>query len=123
LEIQVEKQVINQLNNDSSDTSYFSSVQNENLNENVNVNDYESENENDKLDVRNSNFYSTVKELMLERLKYPKGSYMNLLYKFLANAGIGQMARGLNQKVRYDSQSNSTKVLPSGDLVSPLYAG
>jgi len=125
LEIQVENQVINQLNNDSSGASYFSSVQNENLNvnKNGNVNDYESENANEKIDVKNSSFYSTVKELMLERLKYPKGSYMNLLYKFLANAGIGQMARGLNQKVRYDSQSNSTKVLPSGDLVSPLYAG
>ena len=60
---------------------------------------------------------------MTERLKYPKGSYMNLLYKFLANAGIGQMARGLNQKVKYDSKTNSTRVLPSGDLVSPLYAG
>jgi len=77
----------------------------------------------DENGVVESNFYSTVKELLVERLKYPKGSYMNLLYKFLANAGIGQMARGLNQKVRYDSQSNSTKILPSGDLVSPLFAG
>jgi len=77
----------------------------------------------EKNGVLENNFYSTVKELLVERLKYPKGSYMNLLYKFLANAGIGQMARGLNQKVRYDSQSNSTKILPSGDLVSPLFAG
>ena len=76
-----------------------------------------------KNDVESNNFYSTVKELLVERLKYSKGSYMNLLYKFLANAGIGQMARGLNQKVRYDSQTNSTKILPSGDLISPLYAG
>jgi len=74
-------------------------------------------------EVEENNFYSTVKELLVERLKYPKGSYMNLLYKFLANAGIGQMARGLNQKVRYDSQTNSTKILPAGDLISPLYAG
>jgi len=70
-----------------------------------------------------SNFYLVVKELMTERIKYTKGSYMNLLYKFLANAGIGQMARGLNQKVKFDSKTNSTRVLPSGDLVSPLYAG
>jgi len=48
---------------------------------------------------------------------------MNLLYKFLANAGIGQMARGLNRKPRFDSKTNSTKILPSGELVSPLYAG
>ena len=100
-----------------SDGDRYLSMTNGNENENENVNENENEN------VKNSNFYSTVKELMLERLKYPKGSYMNLLYKFLANAGIGQMARGLNQKVRYDSQTNSTKVLPSGDLVSPLYAG
>jgi len=68
-------------------------------------------------------FFTVVKKLLKERLKYPKGSYMNLLYKFIANAGIGQMARGLNQKKRYDSQSNSTKVMPSGELISPLFAG
>jgi len=68
-------------------------------------------------------FFTVVKSLLEERLKYPKGSYMNLLYKFIANAGIGQMARGLNQKKRYDTQTNSTKVMPSGELVSPLYAG
>ena len=68
-------------------------------------------------------FFIVVKKLLKERLKYPKGSYMNLLYKFIANAGIGQMARGLNQKKRYDTQSNSTKVMPSGELISPLFAG
>jgi len=70
-----------------------------------------------------SNFFLVVQELIQERVKYPKGSYMNLLYKFLANAGIGQMARGLNQKVKFDVRTNSTKPLPSGELVSPLYAG
>jgi len=74
-------------------------------------------------DTSESNFFSVVKELLTERLKYPKGSYMNLLYKFLANAGIGQMARGLNRKVKFDSKTNSVKVLPSGELVSPLFAG
>lgn len=68
-------------------------------------------------------FYGVVYELLDERLKYPKGSYMNLLYKFIANAGIGQMARGLNQKSRYDSQTNSTRIQPAGALVSPLFAG
>jgi len=116
----MEHQLRNQLNiwNDDDDGfSYQQSVKDKTETEN------ENENENGIIEVKNSNFYSTVKELMLERLKYPKGSYMNLLYKFLANAGIGQMARGLNQKVRYDSQTNSTKILTSGDLVSPLYAG
>ena len=76
-----------------------------------------------QLEVKESNFFLVVRELIQERVKYPKGSYMNLLYKFLANAGIGQMARGLNQKVKFDVRSNSTKPLPSGELVSPLYAG
>lgn len=68
-------------------------------------------------------FYSVVEKVLVERIKHPKGSYMNLLYKFIANAGIGQMARGLNQKTRYDVNSNGQKPIPSGELVSPLYAG
>ena len=72
---------------------------------------------------RESQFFQVVQKVLKERIKYPKGSYMNLLYKFIANAGIGQMARGLNQKPRYDSHSNTTKVQPSGALISPLYAG
>jgi len=73
--------------------------------------------------VVESQFFQVVQNVLKERIKYPKGSYMNLLYKFIANAGIGQMARGLNQKTRYDSHSNTTRVIPSGALISPLYAG
>jgi len=72
---------------------------------------------------KETEFYSVVQEVLTERLKYPKGSYMNLLYKFIANAGIGQMARGLNQKQRYDSHTNSTRTQSPGALISPLYAG
>ena len=129
MEIQIEKQIRNQLNIIEKDINNNNNNNNSNNNNNnINSLSVKGENENGngngtEYGTINSNFYSIVKELMLERLKYPKGSYMNLLYKFLANSGIGQMARGLNQKVRYDSQTNSTKILPSGDLVSPLYAG
>lgn len=68
-------------------------------------------------------FFEVVQKLTLERVKYPKGTYQNQLYKFLANAGIGQMARGLNQKNIFDAETKSTRTLPSGDLISPLYAG
>ena len=68
-------------------------------------------------------FFTVVQDVLKERLKYPKGSYMNLLYKFIANAGIGQMARGLNQKTKYDSHTNSTRIQPPGALINPLYAG
>ena len=71
----------------------------------------------------NTQFFTVVEKVLVERVKYPKGSYMNLLYKFIANAGIGQMARGLNQKTRYDLTTNSQRPIPSGELVSPLYAG
>jgi len=76
-----------------------------------------------KKDDDSTQFFSVVEKVLLERIKHPKGSYMNLLYKFIANAGIGQMARGLNQKTRYDISTNSQKTIPSGELVSPLYAG
>jgi len=68
-------------------------------------------------------FFKTTRKLVEERLKYPKGSYMNQLYKFIANSGIGQMARGLNQKKVFDTETCKTKVIPPGELISPLYAG
>jgi len=68
-------------------------------------------------------FFYVVQQLILERQKYPKGSYNNQLYKFIANAGIGQMARGLNQKTSFDTYSKTTRVIPPGQLISPLYAG
>jgi len=71
----------------------------------------------------NTKFFMTVSKLILERGKYPKGSYMNLLYKFLANSGIGQMARGLNQKKAFDTKSLKPEIITPGDLISPLYAG
>jgi len=74
-------------------------------------------------DTNNTQFFSVVEKVLVERIKHPKGSYMNLLYKFIANAGIGQMARGLNQKTRYDLTSNGQKPIPTGELVSPLFAG
>jgi len=70
-----------------------------------------------------SQFFKTTRKLVEERLKYPKGSYMNQLYKFISNAGIGQMARGLNQKKVFDTETCKTKVIPPGELISPLYAG
>jgi len=70
-----------------------------------------------------SQFFKTTRKLVEERLKYPKGSYMNQLYKFISNAGIGQMARGLNQKKVFDTETCKTKVIPPGELISPIYAG
>jgi len=72
---------------------------------------------------KENSFFLTTRKLVEERLKYPKGSYMNQLYKFISNSGIGQMARGLNQKKVFDTETSKTKVIPSGELISPLYAG
>lgn len=70
-----------------------------------------------------SAFYLVVKELTAKRALYPKKSYNNLLYKFIANAGIGQMARGLNNKKVFDVKTNSTVFITPGPLINPLYAG
>lgn len=72
---------------------------------------------------KKSAFHSVIKELTLKRKEYPKGTYENQLYKFLANSGIGQMARGLNQKKVFDASTRSVKKVESGVLVNPLYGG
>ena len=90
-----------------------------------------NENENESYSVlekegtyfRKSAFHSVIKELTVKRKEYPKGTYENQLYKFLANAGIGQMARGLNQKKVFDASTRSVKKVESGVLVNPLYGG
>ena len=72
---------------------------------------------------KKSAFHTVIKELTMRRKEYPKGSYENQLYKFLANSGIGQMARGLNQKKVFDASTRSAKKVESGVLVNPLYGG
>lgn len=74
-------------------------------------------------EYKGTKFFKVVKILTIMRSKYPKKTYLNLLYKFIANAGIGQMARGLSQKPIYNAQINSTQTLKAGELTSPLYAG
>jgi hypothetical protein len=74
-------------------------------------------------EYKGTNFFKVVKILTNKRLEHPKKTYLNLLYKFIANAGIGQMARGLSQKNAFDTNTNSNQVLKPGELVNPLYAG
>ena len=68
-------------------------------------------------------FLTVVEELTTKRNSFAKKTYYNLLYKYIANAGIGQMARGLSQKKAFDTETESTVVVPSGPLTNPLYAG
>ena len=70
-----------------------------------------------------SRFYQVIKSLITERSKHPTGSLNNLLYKFMANAGIGAMGRGLNQKTVYDPSTGGYSTVPAGVLTNPLYAG
>lgn len=44
-------------------------------------------------------FYGVIDELLKRRNRYKVGTYSNLLYKFICNAGIGAMGRGLNHKL------------------------
>lgn len=69
-----------------------------------------------------SRFYSAIYLLISERAKYPAGSLMNTLYKFMANASIGAMGRGLSQKTVYDPGTGVKQVVPTGALTNPLYS-
>lgn len=70
-----------------------------------------------------SAFFKAIYTLINERIKYPTGTYLNLLYKYMANAGIGAMGRGLNMKKVYDPATGSHVPVPAGPLTNPLYAG
>ena len=70
-----------------------------------------------------SRFFDVVETLTRRRSEYPKKTYYNVLYKFIANAGIGQMARGLNQKTSFDTKSGTNIVTSAGPLINPLYGG
>ena len=78
---------------------------------------------NDNYTLSGSKFFDVVETLTRSRSKYPKKTYYNVLYKFIANAGIGQMARGLNQKTSFDTKSGINIVTSAGPLINPLYGG
>lgn len=68
-------------------------------------------------------FFEVIDNLLKERKKYKKNTYNNLLYKFIANSGIGAMGRGLNYKTHFDPSSGQTVPMEPGLLTNPLYGG
>jgi len=77
----------------------------------------------DKYGFEESAFFRVIDELLRERNRYESGTYSNLLYKFICNAGIGAMGRGLSHKMVYDPGTDSSVPVPAGPLTNPLYAG
>lgn len=76
-----------------------------------------------KFGFEQSAFFRLIDELLKSRNSYEPGSYSNLLYKFIANAGIGAMGRGLSHKLVYDPGTDTQVPVPAGPLTNPLYAG
>lgn len=70
-----------------------------------------------------SDFFKLMKHWTEKRKLYPRNTYNNLFYKFLANSGIGQLARGLSRKPTFDPSSNSAQPIPASKITNPLYAG
>lgn len=70
-----------------------------------------------------SSFFKVIDGLLRERNRYKTGSYSNLLYKYICNAGIGAMGRGLSHKMVYDPASDTSVAVPAGALTNPLYGG
>ena len=68
-------------------------------------------------------FFNVIDGLLKKRNSYPAKTYPNLLYKFICNAGIGAMGRGLNYKKVYDPATGVSVPVPAGPLTNPLYAG
>jgi len=70
----------------------------------------------------NQPFKDIVKFLQNERLKYPKGSIGNLLYKEKANSLYGNIVRGMSNKMKFDIKTGRTIRMEGGFLTNPVIA-
>lgn len=77
----------------------------------------------EKYGFEQSAFFRIIEELLQSRNSFEPGTYNNLVYKFICNAGIGAMGRGLSHKMVYDPGTESSVPVPAGPLTNPLYAG
>lgn len=130
----------------SSDLKTTNTDKNLCLTNTTNTTDSESENKNEKLysignltnlvdqkifqeycekqlSIFDTPFSNVIYKLVNERRKHQKGSYNNLLYKFVANSGIGAMGRGLSQKTTFSPATMGQTTIPTGILTNPLYGG
>ena len=67
-------------------------------------------------------FYGCIKEMQINRKKYPKGTIANLLIKELINSEYGIIVQGISKKMKFNARTNDMKRMEGTDLSNPLIA-
>jgi hypothetical protein len=67
-------------------------------------------------------FYEVISDLQSARIKHPKGTIQNLLYKEMGNSLYGSVSKGLSNKMKYDIKMGKTVRMEAGALTNPIMA-
>jgi hypothetical protein len=67
-------------------------------------------------------YKSIISDLQKERRNYPKGTFLNLMYKEIANSIYGQVAKGISNKKTFDIASRGMISIKGGNLSNPILA-
>jgi hypothetical protein len=67
-------------------------------------------------------FETVIKLVQEKRREYPKGSISNLMYKEIGNSIYGSVVRGISNKMKLDTKTNSMQRMRGDDLSNPLIA-
>lgn len=70
----------------------------------------------------NHPFLKVLNDVQKMRREHTKGTIENLLYKEMGNSIYGQVVRGINNKMKFDIQSRSTKRMECSNLSNPILA-
>jgi hypothetical protein len=71
---------------------------------------------------RSIKIFGLIKDLHLERGKYKKDSFNNLMCKIIGNSAYGLTAQGINEIMRYDTLSNRTVRMKDSRFSNPIIA-
>jgi hypothetical protein len=67
-------------------------------------------------------FENIIKLVQEKRREYPKGSISNLMYKEIGNSIYGSVVRGISNKMKLDTKTNTMQRMRGDDLSNPLIA-
>lgn len=67
-------------------------------------------------------FYKIIKDIQIKRREYPKGHFMNALYKELGNGIYGNVVRGISNKKSFDTKSGKMFRVSGTELSNPILA-
>lgn len=67
-------------------------------------------------------FQEIIQEVQSKRREYPKGDFMNMLYKELGNSMYGNIVRGMSNKKSFDTLSGKMIRVTATEISNPILA-